>query len=700
MVRGASKAAGWRMRLAILAAAAACPAPALASCAGLFPPGSAPAAQQRPIEPEDLIQLRDIGITVGSATGSTAPLGLSPDGRSIAFVMSKADIAANRTCHALLIIDLATGSAPRLLAQGGEPLPTIGTYRNMFTVSGFPRTVAPQWSPDGRSIAWLRRDNGRNQIWIVPAAGGDAAALTHSPVDVEDFAWRSDGSAIVFASRPGTRDEAAADQDEGVTGFHFGERYWPRSSSRPLPSASTPLEYATIALGGGSVAPATASEKSLLAASEGATSVDGRRAWTEPTGISPLSPRRLEIRLPSGRGVSCSSPACTSLITALWWLPDGGPLLFLARQGWARGELVLYRWQPGAGNPRPVFTTTDMLEGCVLARTRLVCAREAPAVPRRLVSIDTERGTSRLLYDPNPEFAAVRLGEVRRLHWKTDAGREVRGDLVLPPDYRAGTRLPLIVTQYFSNGFLRGAIGDEYPIHAFAAHGFGVLSIERPQFAAADDPKVRTWEDVNAANYRGWAERRNVLSAVEKGIDQVVELGIADPKRVGITGLSDGASTVAFALANSKRFAAASMSSCCLEPWTSMTMSGPVYAKRMRDFGFPAATANDRQFWAPASIALNAERIDTPLLLQLSDDEYLMALEAFTALREHGKPVDMYIFPDEHHVKAQPAHRLAVYRRNLDWFNFWLRGIEHDKSGRAKEYARWRVWRDQAKDAN
>jgi hypothetical protein len=35
--------------------------------------------------------------------------------------------------------------------------------------------------------------------------------------------------------------------------------------------------------------------------------------------------------------------------------------------------------------------------------------------------------------------------------------------------------------------------------------------------------------------------------------------------------------------------------------------------------------------------------------------------------------VDLYVFPDEHHVKWQPIHRLSIYQRNLDWFGFWLK---------------------------
>jgi hypothetical protein len=83
------------------------------------------------------------------------------------------------------------------------------------------------------------------------------------------------------------------------------------------------------------------------------------------------------------------------------------------------------------------------------------------------------------------------------------------------------------------------------------------------------------------------------------------------------------------------------------------------------------------------------------LLLQLADDEYAMSLEAFTALREQGKPVDMYVFPDEHHNKVQPAHRLAIYERNVDWFSFWLQGRIDPDPAKADQYAHWRTLREQ-----
>ena len=114
-----------------------------------------------------------------------------------------------------------------------------------------------------------------------------------------------------------------------------------------------------------------------------------------------------------------------------------------------------------------------------------------------------------------------------------------------------------------------------------------------------------------------------------------------------------------------------------------------------RTVGYPGLLERDDPFWAELSLSLNARRISTPILMQLADDEYLDALERFTALREAGAPVDMFMFPGEHHVKWQPAHRLAIYQRSIDWFDYWLRGLRSQSVQRQRELQSWDRLREQ-----
>lgn len=668
------------------------PAAVRAECENLLPTATPPLAKLRPIEAGDLARLRDIGQPDGSILGRPSPLALSPDAKRMAFVLTRGDPDANRHCRALVVMDIRPGAQPRIVDRGGAFTKATGAYRGLVATVGYPELVVPRWRPDGRALAYLRREGGITQVWMAQADGSAARQITRSDVDVEAFAWTATGERIVFVSRPGRITELRSARHEARGGFLYDARIVPNAGATPRPSATVPRRFSTLMLATGEVTETTDIERALLdpeveegAASARRTSADGRHTGME-AGSSPLAPARLWAEDRSGARRTCAAVSCAGGITGLWWQPNGSAVLFLRREGWAMGDIALYRWAPGSPSPQRIMSSPDALDGCVLADAHLLCTRESASAPRRLVRVDVRTGRSTTLLDPNPEFAHLRLGTVERLLWRNDLGLEVRGDLVLPPDYRPGTRLPLIVTQYFSNGFLRGGTGDEYPIHAFAVRGFAVLSLERPAFYAAAFPELQTYEEINAANARGWSERKSLFSALSAGIDLLVERGIADPKRIGLTGLSDGATSAVFALI-ARHFAAASISTCCIGPWTTMSIGGIAYADRMRGLGYPAASENDARFWQPVSLAANAARIDTPILMQLADDEYLLALESFTALREQGKPVEMFVFPEEHHIKWQPAHRLAIYQRNLAWFDFWLRGVE---TGDPDQIARWR----------
>src|SRR3546814_4743938 len=95
---------------------------------------------------------------------------------------------------------------------------------------------------------------------------------------------------------------------------------------------------------------------------------------------------------------------------------------------------------------------------------------------------------------------------------------------------------------------------------------FAVLSIENPPTIAHAFPNLKTWDEINRASMKDWADRRSLLSSILTGVGQVVARGIADPSRIGITGLSDGASSARFALINSRVFSAAAISQSSLEP--------------------------------------------------------------------------------------------------------------------------------------
>lgn len=339
-----------------------------------------------------------------------------------------------------------------------------------------------------------------------------------------------------------------------------------------------------------------------------------------------------------------------------------------------------------------MIQTDDALIGCAKPGREIVCARESTTKPRRLVVIDPQTGRERLIYDPNPDFARLQLGQTRRFHLRNAYGVESHADLALPPGHRNGERHPLVVVQYTSDGFLRGGTGDEVPIQALAGRGFAVLSFSRPDFvpAALEAPNEVA---MGQANRKDWTDRRNVQSSLEIAVQLAIATGAIDPDRIGISGFSDGLSTVQWALINSRLFKAAAVGSCCEDMQAYPLTAGPVFERSGREIGYRFFEPDAAEFWKPMSLVLNADRIDTPLLIQNSDSEYEAGLDVIAAWRLRGNPIEVYVLDHEGHFKMQPAHRIAMYERSVEWFEFWLMGRINCDPAQEARFKRWQSMR-------
>lgn len=681
--------------------------PAMAeTCADrLKPPRarSVPTPEHRALTAGDLLGLRDFG-TYGDYPGGDKVLSLSPDGRTIAVRMWRADPVTNSYCFGIAVIPVAGGPF-RLIDVGGEPILWKLDARGLADQdSGVILGDAPIWSPDGQWVAYLRRDHGINQLWRARADGTGSAQVTAEATDVRRFAWSADGPSIVYEVRPSLVAAVGAIDKEGRSGFVWDTRIWAFAGDRPQPSADVPTEFRIIAPGTHSVRAATPGEMRLFdpvsdpdlpeGASLPARGQSDALAWVGRVHPDHFTgPRWIGARI-GKRQFRCDVAPCDNRILGLWWTgPD--TLSFLRDWGpEGGGAIELFRWKPG-GKPVSVGRYDGTLMGCELAGGALICSQERARQPRQLVRISIEGGNPVVIADPNPEWRDIRLGTVTRIPVAASDGERTFADLVLPPDHRPGERHPLIVIQYQSRGFLRGGTGDEYPVFLLAERGFAVLSYQRPRDFAWGSDATSLAEYARIDN-RDWADRRRVLSSMEAAIDVAIAMGVVDPGAIGITGLSDGLPTVQYALLNSNRFRAAVVSSCCDDPYGSLYAGGPIFAEELKAQGYPAPGEDRPDFWANYSLALNAGRVAAPLLINAPDREYRGALQTVANLREAGKPVEMRIFPDEYHIKWQPVHRAAIYDNVLDWFDFWLRGREDPTAAKADEYRRWRSLRERS----
>ncbi|WP_194917769.1 Atxe2 family lasso peptide isopeptidase [Novosphingobium sp. NBM11] len=660
-------------------------------------------AASRLIKEDDLIRLRDIGYTYLSPGQKL--FALSPDRQQLTFSMYRADPSSNAYCEAVYIFDRARGRL-RQVDSGIELILEAYPIRGVRVDYGYPSVIVPAWSPDGKWLAYLKRAGGRTQIWRVNVDGEPAQRVSDAPIDVDRFTWTPDGNALVYQTRPGIADIERSIDQEGLRGFLFDERIVPYSSSRPAVTLPALPRYWRLDLRTGRSSVASEGDAALLAPlpamdpaqnMRSILSASGRRTWTERRDPQAyLSTVDLWAEDRAGVKRRCPDSVCSGTrsfgIQQLWWAFGQLEVLFLRREGWGGSQTALFRWFPGERKARRLLLTDDLLLGCELIEPELICAREGSTDPRRLVSINVTTGREQLLVDPNPEFRAVKLGSVERLHWRSTAGVETFGDLVLPPNYAGQGRLPLVIVQYISTGFLRGGVGDEYPVQLFARQGYAVLSFHAPPAFATWDGSKKDFEQAVAQTSRDWSTRRMIFTSLESGIKLLIDRGIADPSRIGISGPSDGSTTVQFALINRPGlFAAASVSSCCTDPSFFMLYGGIGLAEERTKWGFPPARGPGSEAWQPLSLALNANSIKTPLLMQLADHEYLGGLDSFMSLRAARRPVELVVYPDEYHLMWQPAHRLAAYRRNLEWFDFWLRARADANPVDTGQYERWRT---------
>lgn len=174
-------------------------------------------------------------------------------------------------------------------------------------------------------------------------------------------------------------------------------------------------------------------------------------------------------------------------------------------------------------------------------------------------------------------------------------------------------------------------------------------------------------------------------------VQHAIGTGAVDSARMGISGFSDGGSTVQFALINSDLFKAASMGSCCEDLYAFALAAGPQFTDYLRDMGYRYFEPDAETFWQPMSLILNVDQVDVPLLIQAADSEYEGGLDVVETFSHNDKAIELYVFPGESHVKWQPAHRRAMYERVTEWFEFWLMNRANCDPSRKPQYARWRA---------
>src|SRR5258708_29889452 len=142
-------------------------------------------------------------------------------------------------------------------------------------------------------------------------------------------------------------------------------------------------------------------------------------------------------------------------------------------------------------------------------------------------------------------------------------------------------------------------------------------------------------------------------------------MGSADATRVGLTGYSRGAEIVGSSITQAKLFRAVRGAAGDASPYFYYMASKQIQDSFSKDGlgGWPEGTS--RALWVEIAPDLRADRIDAPILNNDSDSEFIGDLALYTSLRNLGKPIDLFVYPDELHHVNHPKHHFRIYERNL-----------------------------------
>jgi dipeptidyl aminopeptidase/acylaminoacyl peptidase len=180
-------------------------------------------------------------------------------------------------------------------------------------------------------------------------------------------------------------------------------------------------------------------------------------------------------------------------------------------------------------------------------------------------------------------------------------------------------------------------------------------------------PQLGDWGGVDAVD-------------VHAAIDQAVALGLADPDRLGVLGLSYGGFMVNWLVGTSRRFRAAVSENGVTNQISAWANSDSgVEVNRVGLLGAPLDREGVEQLWRQSPLAHVAD-IRTPLLmLQAEADRRCPPADneqLFIALRVLGRIVEFVLYPEESHVyqaSGRPDRRIDRMTRMLDWFDRYLR---------------------------
>lgn len=277
----------------------------------------------------------------------------------------------------------------------------------------------------------------------------------------------------------------------------------------------------------------------------------------------------------------------------------------------------------------------------------------------------TRRAITRFA-DPAPQLRRI---EKRIVRYKRQDGIPLSFQLLLPPGYKKGERLPTVLYAYpmeYSGAATAGQVsGSAQRFMRFygASHLFfllrGYAVLDQTAMPMVGDPET---------TYDTFVPQ--LVADAEAAVAKAVEIGVADPKRIGVIGHSHGGLMVADLLAHTDLFRAG------------IARSGS-YNKTNQPFGFQSERRSlfeARDVYIALSPLFFADKVKAPILIIHGNDDSNPGTRTFQsevffeAVRGSGGTTRLVLLPfEDHGYRARESIEQVLWEQ-LRWFDMYLKG--------------------------
>jgi dipeptidyl aminopeptidase/acylaminoacyl peptidase len=566
----------------------------------------------------------------------------SPDGARLAFLSDRVTSG-----HQLPYTMSADGGDPRLvstLVGSGESVAWSSDGGRLLVLAADPGSYGLDWSARAVSGAGpgpdpivRRPGDARRRLFLIDIASGDADEVGPPDLSVWEVDWDGDDTVVAIVSKDhsasGWYDAVVARLDLEARSAHT--LYEPQWQMDGL--ALSPDSDRVVAVEG------YASDHGLLAGNI--------------------------VLVDMAAGVTSDPWPDLQTVGRAAWCDDGS--LWYARTdgtGNACGRIWLdgrreERWRDAAFIGDAITTPVCVVTGDAAA---VWTTHQAHGLPPELARFDHGSGTWSRCTSFNDHIVEGRVfPDVRTVRWTGEDGVEIQGLLMTPRG--SSEPLPTIVCVHGGPTWNWGAYFSDSEPNAvlLASVGYACL-LPNPRGSIGRGHAFAQ----GVIGDGGGVDFRDIMA----GVDHCIAEGVADPDRLGISGLSYGGYMAAWAVGQTDRFGAA-VAMSVVANYVSFHLTSEVWwydqAILEGDWNDPTSQYPER------SPVTHAHRCTTPtLVIQGAEDRCTpvsQAEELFNAIAATGTEVELVVYPREGHVPLERRHALDAIQRTQTWFDRHLR---------------------------